>query len=123
MELNNFKNYAIESCFVGEGGLCTDLINKDNKITIDNIMNKYGLQHIDIAKIDIEGSEFALFESPAWLRNVKYISMELHHEYGNINIILSALKNYGFSYILVDESFKRIADGAKAFHLYASRIT
>lgn len=123
MELNNFKNYAIESCFIGEGGLCTDLISNDNITTLDNIMDKYGLQHIDFAKIDIEGSEYVLFESPAWLRNVKYISMELHHEYGDINTILHALKEYGFSYVLVDESFKPISDATKALHLYASRIT
>jgi hypothetical protein len=122
MELNNFKNYAIESCFIGEGGLCTDLIKNDNKITLDDIIKKYDLQHLDFMKIDIEGSEFALFASPAWLEHVKYISMELHQEYGDINTILQALLKYGFSYILVDDSFKPISDATKALHLYASRI-
>lgn len=123
MKLNNFENYAIESCFIGEGGLCTDLIKNDNKITLDNVINKYDLHQIDFMKIDIEGSEFALFESPAWLRNVKYISMELHHEYGNIDNILNPLKSYGFSYISVDENFKPTSDAKKALHLYALRIS
>lgn len=122
MKLNNYKNYAIESCFIGEGGLCTDLINNDNIISLDSIMKKYGLHHIDFVKIDIEGSEYALFDSPAWLGKVKYISMELHHEYGDINTILHALENYGFSYVLVDESFRPINDATRALHLYASRI-
>ena len=123
MELNNFKNYAIECCFIGEGGLCTDLIKNNNTITLDAIMKKYDLHHIDFIKIDIEGSEFALFESAAWLQNVNHISMEVHHDYGDIHTILNALQNYGFSYVLIDENFKPINDATKTVHLCASRIT
>ena len=123
MELNNFKNYAIECCFIGDDGLCSDLIKKDNKITLDDIMKKYDLHHMDFIKMDIEGSEFALFKSAAWLQNVNHISMEVHHDYGNINTILTALKDYGFSYVLVDENFQPISDATQTVHLYASRIT
>jgi len=121
MELNNFKNYAIESCFIGEGGLCTDLILEDNKISLSDIIKKYDLHNIDFAKIDIEGSEFALFESPDWLELTKYISMELHHEYGNVDTILNPLKKYGFSYEKPYLSFKTISNATQAVHLYAAR--
>lgn len=49
-------------------------------ISIDQIMKDYQLDHIDILKIDIEGSEKKLFESnvDTWLPFVKVLVIELH---------------------------------------------
>ena len=49
-------------------------------ISIDEIMKRYQLDHIDILKIDIEGSERKLFESNTgkWLPFVKVIVIEFH---------------------------------------------
>lgn len=49
-------------------------------ISIDELMKKYQLNHIDILKIDIEGSEQKLFESnvDTWLPFVKVIVIEFH---------------------------------------------
>lgn len=49
-------------------------------ISIDEIMHKYNLDHIDILKMDIEGSEQKVFESNAdkWLPFVKVMVVEFH---------------------------------------------
>jgi FkbM family methyltransferase len=48
-------------------------------ITIDKLMDDYGLMHIDILKIDIEGAEKEVYESSgAWIDKVGMIAAELH---------------------------------------------
>lgn len=54
--------------------------NTIQAISIAEIMERYQLDHIDILKIDIEGSEQKLFESNVekWLPFVKVIVIEFH---------------------------------------------
>jgi FkbM family methyltransferase len=48
-------------------------------ITIEEILDRYSFEKIDILKIDIEGGEFELFkENCAWLEKIKVIVIELH---------------------------------------------
>ncbi|MFT6962177.1 MAG: hypothetical protein ACJAWV_001904, partial [Flammeovirgaceae bacterium] len=48
-------------------------------LTMENFMQKHGLETIDILKIDIEGSEKELFEGTCeWVKNVKCLIIELH---------------------------------------------
>lgn len=48
-------------------------------VTVDELMQEYGLETIDILKIDIEGAEKEVFTGkPAWLSKVKMIFIELH---------------------------------------------
>jgi len=49
-------------------------------ITVKSLMNKYSFDHIDIFKIDIEGSEKQLFSNnfDSWLPAVKCLVIELH---------------------------------------------
>lgn len=51
-------------------------------ITIDAIMNKYAFDHIDILKLDIEGSEKYIFSDnfQSWLSKTKIIMIELHDQ-------------------------------------------
>lgn len=81
MRINGFNNYSVENVFVGEGGCFAVL--KDRVKTLEEIMNNNGLQSIDFLKIDIEGSEFKLFSELNCLKKIRYISMEVHREYGN----------------------------------------
>ena len=47
--------------------------------TIDRLMDKFGLQNIDILKVDIEGAEKEVFSDPsAWISSVKMLIVELH---------------------------------------------
>jgi FkbM family methyltransferase len=48
-------------------------------MTIDSVMRDHSIGHIDILKIDIEGSEKELFEDPSlWIGRVGVIAVELH---------------------------------------------
>ena len=58
-----------------------DPINGEvDAITIEGLMQTYGLDHIDVLKIDIETSEKELFSKnyEPWLPNVRMIIIELH---------------------------------------------
>jgi FkbM family methyltransferase len=48
-------------------------------MTIDGLMNRYGLDFIDLLKIDIEGAEKEVFDPvPRWMGRVGAIIIELH---------------------------------------------
>ena len=48
-------------------------------MTVDAIMQKYGMDQIDILKIDIEGSEYEVFDDPSrWISKVDTLIVELH---------------------------------------------
>ena len=69
-------------------------------MTINDIIEKYQIDTIDILKIDIEGSEKELFQDnyEKWLPKVKYIMIELHDGFkeGCSNSLFKALINYKF---------------------------
>jgi FkbM family methyltransferase len=69
-------------------------------ISIDEVMRRYQLNHIDILKIDIEGSEQKLFESNTekWLPFVKVIVIELHDKTVKdcAKTFYKALENYEY---------------------------
>jgi FkbM family methyltransferase len=51
-------------------------------INVRDLMSKFGLQRIDLLKIDIEGSEKEVFEgSAAWIGDVNAIAIELHDRF------------------------------------------
>lgn len=53
--------------------------NRAQGMTVDRVMHEYGLQHVDILKIDIEGAEKEVSSTPAaWIERVDGLIMELH---------------------------------------------
>jgi FkbM family methyltransferase len=51
-------------------------------ITVDQILCDFGITDVGILKVDIEGAEQQVFcESPAWLRHVGCVVIELHNGY------------------------------------------
>jgi hypothetical protein len=80
-------------------------------------MRAHGVREIALLKVDIEGSEFALFERPqAWLRIVRRIAMEVHPPYGDVDALCARLRGLGFSLRLRPSSTP-----AAAVYLYAER--
>ena len=81
----------------------TDQAGEDTiaAISIDEIMNRYNLEHIDICKINIEGAEKELFEKnyDTWLSKTKLISIELHDRMkeGCSKSFFKAMINYNFA--------------------------
>lgn len=48
-------------------------------ISMPTLLAERGVAHVDLLKIDIEGSEYELFDAvPDWLRRVSTIAIELH---------------------------------------------
>lgn len=51
-------------------------------ITVDELCNQYGIEEIDLLKLDIEGAEEQVLENGAFLARTNYIIIELHGHYG-----------------------------------------
>jgi hypothetical protein len=120
MKINNYQNVIVEIAFVGAGGMFFD---HGKGITIGGLLDKYNLLSIDFLKMDIEGSEFALFESPSWLQRVDYISMEVHPTYGDPGRIISALQEQDFKVVTADRKLIRTKDINQVTFIYGTRAS
>lgn len=71
-------------------------------ITITDIIKQYGIDTIDILKVDIEGAEAQLFESGynEWLPRTRCLIIELHDRFapGSSRTVFKAISEYNFSY-------------------------
>jgi hypothetical protein len=117
MAVNNFTNYEIETAFIGEGGAGDN--GKQCRMSLSELMEKHNLQNVDLMKMDIEGSEFALFQSPEWLTHVSALCMEVHTKYGNPQEILAVLQRYAFDFVMADVLFRPVEDPKRANFIYA----
>jgi FkbM family methyltransferase len=70
--------------------------------SLRHFMNTAGWDHIDLLKIDIEGSERYLFETPELARDVlsttNILALEIHDEFNIRATILGFLEQEGFQY-------------------------
>lgn len=74
-------------------------------ITVDDICRRFGLERIDLLKIDIEGAEKDLFSGDtAWLAQVSAIVIELHER-------LRPGCALAFYQAMADHGFRAVADG------------
>ncbi|UAJ72561.1 FkbM family methyltransferase [Synechocystis sp. PCC 7339] len=56
-----------------------DICHQVQGVTIDEIMNQYDLEEIDILKVDIEGAEKEVFADPSlWIDKINSFIIELH---------------------------------------------
>jgi hypothetical protein len=88
-------------------------------ISIDRIREREGISRFGLVKVDIEGAEGDIFTTPAWLSHVDNIAMEIHHFAGDLDMIPTALEQYGFRYIATDQLGKPCQFNSAMF-LYAS---
>ncbi|SIT58140.1 Methyltransferase FkbM family [Mesorhizobium prunaredense] len=93
----------------------------DDRVTIPDLMERYGLKEIDFIKCDIEGGEFDVFAGdPAWLRKVRNIALEMHPAKGSCAKLIETLERAGYSVLPTDQFGARVGtDGPH--YLYASR--
>ena len=117
MKANKYTNYAIETALIGAGGASAEL--DAPRITMNELFRRHEIESVDLIKMDIEGSEFALFESADWLKRVNAISMEVHPLYGTPHAILNTIHQHGFAYVIADENLQRIDDARRAHYIYA----
>ncbi len=68
-------------------------------ITINKLLRDYGVESVDILKLDIEGAEKAVFEDPSgWISKVGVIIIELHEDIapGCTDAVYRAVAGFGF---------------------------
>ena len=99
-----------------------ELRDPQRNVSILTIMKEQGIERFDLAKMDIEGGEKAIFEEPEWLSSVNNLTMELHpHLVGDLSHIPAALNHYGFQYRLLDQAGNNVAIHSAMF-LVASSV-
>ncbi len=106
--------------FVGGKGL-VQRANESN-ISFDQIITEHVIGIIDFLKIDIEGSEFGLFEDGLPFDKIRYLSLEVHRDYGDPEILVRILKDNGFNVIASTANFKRTASKNEIDYIYAQNI-
>jgi FkbM family methyltransferase len=91
-------------------------------ITVEELLNLYGLHHIDFLKMDIEGAEFDIFrDSVHWLDAVDNLAMEVHNTVGNPEAIIERLEQQGFRVKWLDDAGYP-TEPKSAGYIYASKI-
>jgi hypothetical protein len=90
-----------------------------NLIDFNKLVKKESLKDIFL-KIDIEGSEFGLFQDIN-LNKVSAISMEVHQNNGNLQNILEKLMIYDFDYVLCNSLGEVVSNHNLATYLYGSK--
>lgn len=102
---NMSTNLKITDEGIGNWGFMTNEVGYSDKdtisaISIDELMDRYKITHLDVCKVNIEGSEKELFEKnyERWLSRTKVIVIELHDRMkeGCSNSFFKTLLNYKF---------------------------
>ncbi len=74
--------------------------------SMPNLMGTYGIDHIGLMKMDIEGAEFAVLaasENLSWLSQVDQLAIELHGGYGDVTALIDRLRGHGLIVDLRDD--------------------
>jgi FkbM family methyltransferase len=77
-------------------------------ISIDHLCRNFNLNHIDILKIDIEGSEKEVFEKHTkWLAKVKNLMIEVHEDIrsGSNQSVMDAIVPYSFTMKSINNNY------------------
>ncbi len=120
------KKVRVEFGMIGHrGGVLSDEVQlrssshfglRPPQISMMDLISRHQIEVIDFLKIDIEGSEFDLFERDLdWLRSVRRIAMEVHCRFGSPSRLVERLGEYGFDVSLINDkgrSVDRANDGS-----------
>ena len=92
-------------------------------LDMSEILDRSELSRVDLLKIDIEGSEFALFATAdEWLPRVQRIAMEVHTQFGSPSHLMDLVASAGFRTWLADDRRRPVNDLLEpSGYLYAVR--
>ena len=79
--------------------------------SVPQLMSAYQMGRIGLLKVDIEGGEFAVFDSDedlGWLDQVDQVVMEVHGGFGDTVALISRLRQHGFAVDLRDNEGARV---------------
>ena len=119
MEINRFTHYAVETALIGSGGVLARF--EGLRLTMDELFDRHHIERADLIKLDIEGSEFGLFEEPRWLRRIGALSMEIHPQYGQPRQLVQALVGNGFQVAMADENLRSAFNPEEAVFVFAEK--
>ena len=120
MSDNFINNAQFFNYFVGSEHLLVEKNQDIKALDFNKFINKEKLKNIFL-KIDIEGFEFNLFENIN-LEDVSAISMEIHQNHGNIDVLIDKISNNNFMFILTNDLGDVVKDKKKATYIFASKI-
>jgi FkbM family methyltransferase len=98
-------------------------IDKTPEISLPEIITRFNLNKIDFLKVDIEGSEFALFsDNNEWLSLVDKIAMEVHPEFGDVKSLGTLLVKKGFNVWYVNKNQQIVDELTTQGFLFAKNL-
>jgi len=86
---------------VGKGYLSGERI-RVNTVRLDTLIRRYGLERVDLVKMDIEGAEYPVLTDPSLdLSRVENMVVEVHYRWGSRESeeIMRALAKHGFKIV------------------------
>ncbi|RQW04877.1 hypothetical protein EH222_10595, partial [candidate division KSB1 bacterium] len=91
-------------------------------MTVEEIMLKFDMETVDFCKMDIEGSEFELFQTITCLPRIRYLAAEIHPQFGDPQRIIEVLREHDFIVWLRDSDLAPLDAPVRdrLFYLYAS---
>ncbi|MCB9642713.1 MAG: FkbM family methyltransferase [Myxococcales bacterium] len=116
---NGFRAHSLVNAFIGAGGMYQN--DGVPFLMMEELMEQEGIASIDFLKMDIEGSEFALFASPDWLDRIRAISMEVHLDYGKVDELVKPLHDKGFQVVMANDNLVKVPHLDESGFLYAWR--
>lgn len=91
-------------------------------VTMQSLFERFEIDSVCFLKVDIEGSEFALFrEYEPWMSRVARIAMEVHPTFGDVGALIRVLHTAGFRTEQRDENLRLNNDPQREGYVYAWR--
>ena len=89
---------------------CSEQEADTKGMSITDLMEEQGVPYFDIVKIDIEGSEYYVFEDDQcerWLNKTKVLVIETHDSkvHGSTKMVFSRMNKLGFQYFQHGEDY------------------
>jgi FkbM family methyltransferase len=85
---------------------------RPSAISVPQLMSTYHIDRIGLLKVDIEGGEFAVFDSGEdlrWLDRVDQVVTEVHGDFGDVAALTGRLRKHGFDLELCDNEGARVS--------------
>ena len=93
--------------------------NEVEGMTLDTLLDKYDVKHIDFLKIDIEGQEYKILDSYSWKIKPEEIKIEYEHMSTNnvdYKVYVKMLEDMDYVVKVGENDLYAVLDDADGFH-------
>ncbi|KUN29838.1 hypothetical protein AQJ23_03605 [Streptomyces antibioticus] len=92
-ELRRTRPYRLENILTRPSRTVTS-------VTVERLLEDHGIEHVDLLKVDIEGSERDIFAEPRpWMKHVDRVVLEIHDKYIDGDAVRATLRASGFRHV------------------------